>query len=299
MLRKFLCVGVIALFCTSAKAGIVFDDAVDLNLSVLGLTDITGIKALDFGSTSTGRVAVNTTDNGDAIFGLGDTMRVVGHTQVKNGDKLDGSGEFDLAAAAGGTFELTGVLRNVDTTVSFAAGPVALTTATAGFLDLYVDLAPTSAFTIGDVGPSASPGTAVATFELISGSQTIILGAPSTSSDFQFRLVSQLGDGTADLDDDFFQLPSGADPLAVTSLLATAIVSTDTRTASTLTGISGVDIGAGFAPSAGIDLTNGDFYASVDGNAAFAVLPEPSSVLAFVGIGFAGVVSRRRRKKNA
>ncbi|WP_372716879.1 PEP-CTERM sorting domain-containing protein [Novipirellula sp.] len=289
----------------AAQAGIVFDKAVNFNLSAVdaALTNIDGVNGVNFGDISfgsaTGRVAVNTTDNGDGSFGVGDGIKVVGHALI---DKvsLEGGGSRDpLDLGQAKSFQLTGVLRDLAGVVS-VDGFGLFNHLTSGFLDLYLDVSTPDDFTVGDIANSVD-GVLVATFELIEG-KTRLFGGPTTLSSFDFKLVDQFGSGTVgDLTDDFFQLAGGYDPLVNNSLLATQVISTDTRTSNTLTNISGshtVDIGSGFTPVPATP-TNGDFYANVDGSGGFGVIPEPASIAIFGLMGAAGFAGRRRRKKTA
>ena len=285
-----------ALPVSSADAGVIFGVPVNIDFSgVAGgpvLSDVTG---LDFGSNAlgaspTGRVAVNSTDNGDGFFGLGDTINVVGHALVDeatvggvNVNPLDGGGLP--------SFELTGVLRDLSGTVaSNPNAPGIINDVSSGFLDFYVDTP--GNFDVGDLATSED-GTLVATFELVEGA-TPLTGSEITSTEFVFDLVSQIDVGViGDRTDDFFQLPSGLNPLDSGSLLLTQVITLDVRTDDVLAGISGgsVEIGADFFPG---PLPSGDFFANVDGSAALGVVPEPSSLLSFIGICFVGAMRRRR-----
>jgi hypothetical protein len=306
MIRKFLgalvCVAILA---GQASAGLVFDDLVNVNLSNFGGSDILGADSLEFGSSSLNnakaRFAFNGTDtNGDGFFTNGDVGRLVGHGQVTD---IGGTSVTGISA----------VLRNVDTVLLGAANvfaPGSLLGGT-GLLDIYVN---NGAFSLTDAGSSMT-GTLVATFAITEGNSTVAVGNSPFVNNEKLSTTSFTAELVFNLNN-FFTTAGGA-PLVNGLKLFTNIETTDRIVLvgnQSLKGIQGsnlgasrdysggsiLNIGSGFAPPSGNNqniATLFDVVTSVDGNAAFAVVPEPTSMLIFAGIAGVGAVGMRRRKK--
>ncbi len=79
--------------CNAKPGGILFGVPVNVNFAAVdaALTQVNNINGLNFGDiagvNATARVAVNTTDNGDTLFGVGDSIKVVGHGLIDHASR--------------------------------------------------------------------------------------------------------------------------------------------------------------------------------------------------------------------
>tara|TARA_A100001391_G_scaffold83839_1_gene54916 strand:+ start:3346 stop:4305 length:960 start_codon:yes stop_codon:yes gene_type:complete len=311
------CAVLLSLTAAPALQGgvITFDANVALNFSNLGAgTDQNPVNALEFGSASlpgSARFAYNGTDvNGSGGLDAGDTARIVGHGLV---DSFNGLG------VANNSF--FGQLRNVNGTVNsfgqtiFEAGDLAGGT---GLLDFYVGVAP--GFDVRDAATSSNGGILAATFRITSGDirpgfdpgVSVGNNAPISSTRFNAELVYN--------NSGFFSTTGGQAfaPGALNALMnfttTDRVLTTGNQSLANINGASygsnknfsgngsSLDIGSGFDPVTGTFTTPPlplDLVLSIDGNAAFAQVPEPTSVMIFGAMGVAALVSRRRMLKKS
>ncbi len=281
---------------SNSFAGVIFNQAVNFNYSAIDgtLNDTIGVISINFGSQNpdNGRIAANGTDqNGNNVLDAGDTTNLVGHAFI---DQLTTTtGDIDpLDLGQPSSFNMTGVLRNVTGIISGTSfGPVFgnLNNFNGGFIDLYLDQPFETAFTSGDLANSVDD-ILVATFEVIGGQTAFLFNGTAQTQVFGKLVYNNNG---------FLSTASGLDPTDPNSQLLIEIGSFDRVLAPTTTfaninnGTGGVNIGAGFNPAGpgGFDVIS-----TVDGNAQFASVPEPTSMLCFAGLALAGIGFRRRVK---
>ena len=295
-MRYIMFAALVALFAvpvSSVDAGIIFGAPVNLNFSAVDddLNDILNVTDINFGSENAdnGRIAVNGTDlDGNGFLSPGDTTILVGHSLIDQVTTLGGVEVDPLDAGQPSPFNLVGVLRNVtgDIVLEPLPFPGLENEFDGGFIDFYLDQDPETPFDPADLSSSVDD-TLVGSFAVIGG-QTDILSATTGNTRILAELVSNpLG---------FFGLPSGLDPTDGGSLLNIRVDSVDqVLTNATIAGISGganggVDIGAGFSPDGLLDIVS-----SVDGNADFGTVPEPTGVFIWSGIVAICLNPRRRR----
>ena len=286
----------LALPVSSVDAGIIFGSAVDLNFDNLGaFTAVEDVTSINFGNDSVlnGRIAANGTDGagqigtpGEGVLSPGDTTNVVGHALIDQVTTI--SGIVDPLDSGEG-FNLVGVLRNVTGEIS-GFGPSLQNTFDGGFVDIYFDATPETAFDAADLASSVDD-ILVATFA-VTGGETVFLPGGQGGT----RILGDLIFNNSD----FFGLDSGLDPLDPGSVLQIEINSVDevllpsTAFANIDNGTGGVDIGTGFT-AGGIGSL--DVISQVDGNADFGAVPEPGSMFIFAGVLALGLEPRRRRKR--
>jgi len=319
--------GLVSFGGQTAFGAFIFDDAIDINLSVLsiGLSDEQDVLWMDFGAGGQGRGAINGVDeDSDGVVSQDDTQRLVGHTLVSQYTKSDYSTVVNLD-----TFDLVAVLRDWDGTVTSVTSTEAVTEYDAGslaggtgLLELWLDWdgssGPSTPFDVADASDSVD-GIKLGTFEILGGTTETTL-EPHTSliytSDTEGVLML-VEEHTAGL----FTTTDGTSLLGPELFLATFVDSSEQPIwGPTLTGIDGTgdnpdiddDGMAGaqstesFSPPTTYDagktaFNSGglfDVYVKIDGNTSFAVIPEPASMLIwgvlFVGlVGFVRVRCRR------
>ena len=310
--RTTTAIALVLAFCAAtpaARASLSFGDPVDLDLSLFGFSVIEDVTALDFGTgtdpLSTARFALNTTDNGDTMFGPLDTTKLVGHSLITTANT---AGSF-LPTVLPSGLQLTGVLEIDGVILPDPVNGGVKNSFTSGTLKLFVDTSPiATSFDPRDVKTSGD-GTLVAFFDLDFGEAVIDPGlglASNTLADFK------LNEDEAEVDD-FFKL--NGETLAEN--LATLFLQTDSRERflslddfpdddvitddlDILVGIGEgtddpVDIGEGFSPTTPINPF--DVFLVSDGDVQFAVVPEATSLLVWGGMSaVCGLVATRRRR---
>ena len=289
-----------ALPVSSADAGIVFNSNVDLNFSTRdgSVANVLDVDAINFGiqGGSGGRIAANGTDSdGDGFLSIGDSTNVVGHALI---DQITfGSGSVLNPLDGGGepSFNLTAVLRNVTGEIanipSFGGGFNLGNDFNGGFVDFYLDVTPETPFDPSDLSTSTDDGLPVATFSLVEGETRFLTGAFGST-----RVVAELIDNSAG----FFGITGspGLDPTDAANRLTIEILSQDSVLPSDTVFLNidnstgNTNIGPDFDPAGAGGF---DVISSVDGNATFGVVPEPTSFVIFSAIGLCGLVRRRNR----
>lgn len=333
MLVRFLAITALLLSASSVQAGaLTFDASVALNFSNLGAgSDQNPVTAIDFGSSSlpgSARFAYNGTDGagqnnaaqGKGQLSIGDSARVVGHGLINTFDgqgvannsffaqlrNVDGT-VVDLGLANGGS--ASGVLGTIFNAGSLAGGT--------GLLDLYVKVAP--GFDITNAATSSN-GILAATFAVVSGGITpstltglVTNNATVSNTAFTATLVYNNSGFLSDTFGNAFT----AGNLSVFTQVSTTdrVILAANQSLKNIHGTTVVavnkdfagngsllNIGSAFNPQTGTynntTLKPLDLVLSVDGNGAFATVPEPASLAVFGLLSVGALVAGRRTRKN-
>lgn len=324
MIVRFLAITALLLSASFVQAGaLTFDASVALNFSNLGAgTNQNPVTAIDFGSSSlpgTARFAYNGTDGAGQVgaavnnLSVGDTARVVGHGLI---DTFDGLGVANKSFFA--------QLRNVDGTVvnlgagvlgtSFNVGSLAGGT---GLLDLYVKVA--AGFSI-DNAATSSNGILAATFAVVSGgiSPSLLVGTVTNNANVSnTAFTATLVYNNSGFLSDTFGNAFTAGNLSVFTQVSTTdrVILAANQSLKNINGNqviavnkdyagngSPLNILAGFNPRTGTynnTVTRPlDLILSVDGNGAFATVPEPASLAVFGLLSIGALVAGRRNRKS-